>query len=89
MDEFGEQKAQNLPEEQERQQMSLMIDDRRPIHPTRSPSRSRPSSPAPFAHYSPKDDPLVAVEKHKHGGDLLQKADDGDDGTGCCKCVIM
>jgi hypothetical protein len=87
MDSFVQQKdSEYLSGEQERPPTGLVIDDRRPINPTRASPGSRASSPAPFTHYTPEVVTLAANEKREHH---LRKADDGDDGAGCCKCVIM
>lgn len=88
MDDLGQQKeVEAIFARQEQQPIGLAVDEHRPIHPMGTLPKSRSSSPAPFARYTPNSDPLAAEKKHD---DYLQKrVDDGDGGSGCCKCVIM
>jgi len=89
IDEFGQQKESDKPPaNQERLPIGLVIDDRRPIHPMQASPRSRPPSPAPFAHYNSREFPL-STQAEKLQVHPPQKAEDGGDGAGCCKCVIM
>lgn len=94
MDEFGQQRrhTEEHAEEEEIPSQQPRIEDIRPIQPMESSPKfwtSPPTSPVPFAHYGPKDEPSSTTMADRGYIQPNEKTKADSDEAGCCKCVIM